>query len=222
MKRAAVIIVILALARSISAEITSADLKHCPDGHATLKDVPIHYGLWAGTERERKEMERHVAKLDYVQGGDELPSANPPRYRPICTTCRFAFDSVTKTWNRSSSDPRSFKRPFTWALQEFPTLQNRKGLDYAQWVRESRLVKESLNYTAPKESSRELKRSIAAWVHRYAPKAKYSRNGSSLGCPEWQGPGLFIELSDERDHVWVWVVHDVNWSSPNHTMQTCG
>src|SRR5262249_25142055 len=39
-------------AAAIAVEIKSADLKTCPDGHATLIDVPISYGLPGGDMEE--------------------------------------------------------------------------------------------------------------------------------------------------------------------------
>lgn len=91
---------LLTFALVASAEMTSADLKRCPGGHTTLEDVPISYGL---STMEHKELERRINNLEFVLGGCEI-QPDSPRVRPTCRTCRFGYDSRSKTWSKSSHD----------------------------------------------------------------------------------------------------------------------
>src|SRR4051812_6387330 len=59
----------------------AADLKQCPFGHSTLKDVPILYGLVLPTpELEKKEQNLEVCGGGYSVGEEKR--------RFICATCR--------------------------------------------------------------------------------------------------------------------------------------
>jgi hypothetical protein len=172
-----------------SAEIKSADLKQCPNGHTTLKDVPIFYGLPA--PEDWTKMQRQIDNLEFVLGGCVVED-DSPTVRPTCTTCRFGYDSRSETWSRRSPDISSFKRPFTEQFRAFPLPPNPGNLTYEQWVRDGRVVGESVRYTMKKDS--QLKRQIEAWLSNHAIKAKYTETKEPGVVREWHSPIRFHSI----------------------------
>ena len=90
MKCVVFVVAAVTVSSLILAEILSADLKHCPDVHVTLKDVPISYGLWSGTDKERKELERHTSRTwTSLWVGTSCPlrirRVTNPRARPVAS-----------------------------------------------------------------------------------------------------------------------------------------
>src|SRR5438034_4420628 len=129
-------------------ELRSADLKQCPDGHTTLKDVPISYGVpGASTRAEWKKLQRQIDNLEFVLGGCEV-GEYPPMVRPMCTTCRFGYNSRTGTWSRASHDIHSFKRPFSELLTSFPVLAHPRKVEYKHGVKSDTVAVEEVVYTA--------------------------------------------------------------------------
>ena len=105
------------------------------------------------------------------------------------------------------------RRRFTSAFQAFPIPPDRGDLIYEQWVRDYRLVKESVSYTT-KRNLPNLKRAMQRLVHTYHPKATYKAKGS-WGTPEWRFGDSFLEYSPERGNAFVWLVQDVKSPSLN-------
>src|SRR5437016_3670417 len=134
-----------------AAELRSADLKQCPDGHTTLKDVPISYGVpGASTRAERKKLQRQIDNLEFLLGGCEVDQ-DSPMVRPTCTTCRFGYNSRTGTWSRASHDIHSFRRPFSELLNSFPMPAHPRKVEYKQGVKSDKVVFEEIVYTASKD-----------------------------------------------------------------------
>src|SRR5258705_2140025 len=169
------IIMALTLTRLVSAaELKSADLKQCPDGHTTLKDVPISYGLPAtSTRAEWKKCERQLDNLEFVLGGCVLDD-DSPRVRQTCTMCRFGYNSRTGTWSRTSRDIHSFKRPFSELLTSFPVPAHRRKVEYKQGVKSDKIVFEEIVYAASKDHP-ELKTRIDRWFAQHGITATYSQ-----------------------------------------------
>jgi hypothetical protein len=203
------IIVMFALARIAAAETKSADLKRCPDGHTTLKDVPISYGLpGASTRAEWKKIDRQIENLEFVLGGCVVDD-DSPTVRPTCTTCRFGYNSRTGTWSRESRDIHSFKRPFTQLLTTFPVLARPRKVDYTQGIQSDRVVLEEIVYTASKDHP-ELKARIDQWfaLHNIAPTYSEPNEGDRK-VREWKAPDISIRFSYEPGELFVWLTHDM-------------
>jgi hypothetical protein len=194
-----------------AADITSADLKQCPDGHTTLKDVPIRYGLpAASTKAEWKEIDRQIENLEFILGGCEI-SEDSPKVRPTCRTCRFAYDSQSNTWSRRSSDVHTFRRPFTELLMSFPLPANPRKLEYEQGVQSDRVVLEAVVFTASKDQP-ELKSRIDEWFAAHKIRASYSEPYYWPGIlREWKASGISIRFSwDGTDELFVWLTHYID------------
>ena len=185
-----------------SAEVTSAELKRCPDGHATVKDVPISYGLSA---LSHEEIMRHVENFDFVLGGCEV-MADSPRVQPTCTTCRLGYDSASRIWSRSSPEMRSFKRSFSSRLVSFPRLPQPRSIDYVQRLRDGRVISEEVWYTAGQDHP-ELKSYINQWLRRQGINAEYTEPKEGRTVREWKGPGISIRFSYEPGELFVWLTH---------------
>jgi hypothetical protein len=214
MKLITFIAAVLTIALVASAEVTSADLKRCPDEHTTLKDVPISYGL---STMERKELERRVNNLEFVLGGCEV-EPDSPRVRPTCTTCRFGYDGRSKTWSRSSQDIRTFKRPFSSLLTSFPVLRRPRKVEYEQRVRSGRVVSEEIVYTASQDHP-ELKARIDQWFSAHHIIAAYTQPKEGTTVRQWEAPGVSIRFSYEPGELFVWLTHDLRAQRPNQSLQ---
>lgn len=197
-----------------SGEVKSVDLKRCPDGHTSLKNVPIAYGL---STMDRKELERRINNLEFVMGGCEVES-DSPRVRPTCTTCRFGYDSRSRTWSRSSQDIRSFKRPFSSLLTSFPVLQHPRKVEYEQRVRSDRVVAEEIVYTASQDHP-ELKARIDQWFSAHHIIVTYTQPKEGRIVRQWEAPGISIRFSYEPGELFVWFTHDLRAPSPNQSLQ---
>lgn len=213
--RSALAPLLLLLPIIASAEVKSADLKRCPNGHATLKDVPIHYGL---SVMDPKEIERHVKNLDFILGGCEIEPGSPT-VLPTCTTCRFRYHSDSATWSRRSSDMRSFRQPFTPLLVSYPVLARPRSIEYEQWLRRDRLVSEEIVYTASKDHP-ELTQRVNDWFADHRIKPTYTETGRSPHIVrEWTAPSISIRFSYEPRELFMWLTHRVEPQRPNQAMQ---
>src|SRR5262245_24304398 len=98
---------------------TSATLKQCPDGHTTLKDVPIVYGTPPFAGPAAKRWQESIQKFEMWSGGC-VSEPDSPKVRPTCTTCGFGYDSEFDHWSRESADIKTFKRGFSPLVASFP------------------------------------------------------------------------------------------------------
>ena len=208
MKCIAILAALLTTAVAVSAEVTSADLRRCPDGHSTLKDVPISYGLPDDSPEARKEMKRQIENLEVVLGGCEVDDTSP-RVMPTCTTCRFTFNSASDTWSRSSHDIHSFKRPFSPLLRSFPVLARTKTLDYVQRLQSDIIVSEEVAYTATQDHP-EFAAEIDKWFAAHGIVATYTPSTNTENIVrEWHAPGITIRFSYDSAEAFVWLTRDL-------------
>lgn len=93
----------------------ASQLKVCPSGHATLKNVPIAYGLLTSDAKTQAA----IARLDFWPGGCVF-SPNSPTNRVVCTTCGLGYDNEPGSWSGSGPSLGHFKRPFSALMTSFP------------------------------------------------------------------------------------------------------
>ena len=79
---------------------TSAMLKSCPDGHTSLRDIPILYGSFpiqtkdpADWSDEDKALAARRDAKEVILGG-ELDSAEDPRFQTTCLTCGYRYEML--------------------------------------------------------------------------------------------------------------------------------
>jgi hypothetical protein len=110
---------------------TSKMLGQCPDGHQTLKDIPIHYGLHGILVKDQKdwnEKDRALAKLlddKKVVLGTDVLSGGEPRFQPTCLTCGYyytirAVPDFYGSWRKTGKKFLDFKTEFSPLTRSVP------------------------------------------------------------------------------------------------------
>ena len=130
---------------------TSAELKMCPYGHKTLKDVPIFYGTPDFTDKASvSNMNEEIDTYQAWHGGCVF-SYDSPTTRVTCVTCGFGYDSDLELWSRKSSDKASFRHPFSSMLESFPLPPTNMvvgAVEYRQSLNTNTVCMESVSYTS--------------------------------------------------------------------------
>ena len=193
----------------------AATLKLCPDGHATLKDVPILYGLPPFARLAAKRFEERIKRYEIWPGGcQQMPDS--PAVRPTCITCGFGFDSRFLHWSRESPDITTFKRPFSPLIVSFPKPrpEHQKGaFGYNQSVSTNQVVSQNVSYSSS-EPWDSLIGSINAWFKTNRSTPKYTEqtltsdlDGSEKLISDWQAGGVSVMLhySKKSGDSWVMV-----------------
>jgi hypothetical protein len=192
-------------------EVTSAQLGQCPDGHRTLKDVPIAYGtLPLGDHAAMKKWDRRVRHYEVVAGGCVFIEGESPTIQPTCTTCGFGFDAQSGAWWRRDAALSSFRRTFSTALHTFPIPRAVESPIYEQAVRGGIVVLESVSYAFPGEDPA-MRQRIFDWLATNQIEALYSETTQPLGdghrCTrEWKTRGVDVYYSYEtlNNESFVW------------------
>lgn len=205
-------------------EPTAKSLKKCPNGHTTLKDVPIVYGnlAWEGPAAKKWQ------NLEFVAGGC-VSSFDSPKHEVICTTCRFAHSILSTTtpedgsWTRSSYHVDSFPKPISNLVKSFPVPPKRRlqePVSFTQSLSDRmELQYEGVGYrtTAPADK---LKNDINKWLKANSIKCSFTSrtdtnhlDGSKIDSLEWETekpsvskkPSGFIMLhfAHSRKSSWV-------------------
>ncbi len=107
-----------------SLQETSAMLKTCPDGHTTLKDIPILYGTFplltkdpADWNDEDKALAKRRDANEIILGG-ELDQAEDPRFQTGCLTCGYQYrimeaPDLGANWFKNGRKVSDFTTPFS-------------------------------------------------------------------------------------------------------------
>lgn len=173
---------------TLAAEPTASSLKQCPSGHPTLKDVPI----------------------DPVPGGN-VKSPYSPKTRVACTTCGFTYqphDPQWSAWTRTSSDLKSFPRPFSRQVTAFPIPpagELKNPVRYTQCLTdrlESRSGTVTYQTTRPLERVRE---EIQTWLEKRPIACRFHARTES---PVAGRPALEVLEWDNLGYVSIEVRHD--------------
>lgn len=195
-------------------EPTAKSLKKCPNGHTTLKDVPIVYGLppWEGPAAER--WRKAVENLEFVSGGC-VSSSDSPKHKVICTTCRFAH-SIFLTpspadgyWTRKSPDLKSFPKPFSELVTSFPVPSNfqlKDPVSYTQNLSDRlELRYEGVGYRTT-QSADDIKTRVDEWLKERNIKYSFSSNThtSTLNSAVRD----IIRWKTEKASVWIDMHHE--------------
>ena len=187
----------------------------CPDGHTTLKEVPIVYGLLiAETPEARKALTEDIENYKTWPGGCVITD-DSPKVRVTCTTCGFGFDAQFGHWSRSSSDPASFTRPFSAQTSGFPRPSKdhlEDALDYSQSVYQNEVMSESLCYTST-QTRDVLIAAISQWFKGIGQDPQSCKEsevtdlaGSEKKISEWTAPGLHVMLHYYKKEQECWVM----------------
>lgn len=99
---------------------TPPQTPRCPFGHATLKRVPIVYGLL----NMNAELQRKFDALELWPGGCVR---GEEREKTVCTWCRYSHEPLFNYWSHHACDPKLLKiRPDAfiadWSVEKHETV----------------------------------------------------------------------------------------------------
>lgn len=171
---------------------TAIDLVQCLNGHKTLKDVQIFYGLGAGNS---PEVAAKVERGEAILGGC-IPGRD---HWVICRTCGLRFDDDFDSWrdDRSCSidDLRLLRSP---VLQGLPIADADEAprIEYFRWYGREALQGERVSFWTKGEEEG-IVSTLARWVPRtvqiVAPKRQ--SGDRTLKSWKWVTKGKSFELN---------------------------
>lgn len=148
---------------------TSAELKTCPYGHFTLKDVPIFYGTPDFRNKVAISNMEHAIETYQAWHGGCVVFPDSPTVRVTCVTCGFGYDSEVESWSRSSPDKASFRHPFSSLLNGFPLPPTNMivgAVEYTQHIETNSVKMEFVSYTSCEDQQIVLSRTTN-WLARF-------------------------------------------------------
>jgi len=109
---------------------SAASVRVCPNGHRSLKGIPVVSDRLRGSPEYRRKVE---ALEVWPRGGSGKTTKVV-----VCATCRFVFDTLEEHWTRSSADPSSFKRPLNPLTRNIPVpaLERKVQPTYTQRIKD--------------------------------------------------------------------------------------
>lgn len=201
---ALLILTCVLIATSWAGEPTAKSLKKCPNGHKTLKDVPIAYGLPPLEGPDAKEWAKAETNLDFVSGGCVI-TPDSPKHTVVCTTCRFTHNIFSTdspkdgSWTLSSPDKAAFIKPLSPLVASFPVPASGKlkgQLGYIQSLNDRFKVSyDAVSYETA-ESLEQTKNTITLWLKANEGSLKYpTRTSSTPENLSINGEGLHITVN---------------------------
>ncbi|MES2923001.1 MAG: hypothetical protein V4819_15710 [Verrucomicrobiota bacterium] len=154
---------------------TSATLKSCPDGHTTLRDIPILYGSFpiqtkdpADWNDEDKALAARRDAKEVILGG-ELDSAEDPRFQTCCLSCGYRYEMLAvpdlgANWIKNGQRFADFTIVFSEAARSLPFAEM-AGTDFSVAVSKERVVaSETIEITVPANKKDEFVAKIEKWI----------------------------------------------------------
>lgn len=163
--------------------LVASQVKVCPDGHTTLRNVPIVYGLLIPDAKVKAAL----ARQDFWPGGCVI-TPDSPTNRVVCTTCGFGYDSRFRDWHGFAEfqSPSQFKRPFSTLMASFPVPSTNQLVEsprFHQSFTTNGVTSESVLYSTS-EPFEEVAQRIDSWFK--AQKLKPMRHsGTNHGAQAW-------------------------------------
>jgi len=201
--------------KPIAPEPTAESLHKCPNGHTTLKVVPISYGLPPFEGEAAKEWKKRVENLEFVPGGCCV-SSDSPKSEVICTTCRFAH-SISSTgrtedgyWTRISPNSDSFPQPISEVARSFPVPaedQLKGSVSFTQSLSDTLKNRyESVSYVTT-ENAPDVKNEIDKWLNvrgitcNFSSKTHTSTlDGAVRDILRWETDQLYVSIWVQHEH----------------------
>lgn len=195
--------------------ITASQVKVCPEGHTTLKDVPIVYGLLTSDTKTKAAL----ARQDFWPGGCVV-TPDSPTNRVVCTTCGFGYNSRSGDWHGFAEfeSPTQSKRPFSTLTASFPVPSTNQLVEsprFQQSFTTSGVTSESVWYSTS-EPFEEVAQKVDSWFkeQKLKPMRHSSTNqGDQVGPPRqavrWKEMNVdgYLSLSQDGQVSTVSVTH---------------
>lgn len=195
--------------------ITASQVKVCPDGHTTLKNVRIVYGLLSSDAKTKAAL----ARQDFWPGGCVV-TPDSPTNRVVCTTCGFGYDSRFGDWHGFAEfqSPNQSMRPFSTLMASFPlpsTNQSAELPRFHQSFTTNGVTYEGVSYSTS-EPFEEVAQKVDSWFK--AQKLKPMRHSTTnqdaqVGPPrqtvKWKEMNVnaYLNLSQDGQVSTVSVTH---------------
>jgi hypothetical protein len=188
---------------------TSAMLGSCPDGHSTLRDVPILHGTFpvqtkdpAEWSDEDKALAARRDAKEVILGG-EFDSAEDPRFQSMCLTCDYryitmAVPDVGANWFKRGRKFADFTTSFSQVARSLPFAGMTGAEILVEVNHEKKVVSETVEITVPSSRKAELVGKIEAWCD----ENHFDRSLIHLETPLYPRG---YEQHVEKDDVWFYI-----------------
>lgn len=189
-------------------------------GHATLKNVPIAYGLPPFKGPEAEKWEKAVENLELVTGGCVV-GPDSPKKQVVCTTCRFAHSifSVKEpdrgVWTGTSSNFTSLPKPLSDRVKSFPVpakAMQRKPVTFNQSLNDKlEPLYDGLDYVSIAPIG-QIKGDVNKWIEDQQLRCEFSSqthesslNGAKREILIWESDQLLVLIRYEHSDGTSWV-----------------
>jgi len=167
---------------------SGSPVRECPYGHATLRKIPILYGM----PMHSAKLERSIENCELILGGCVI-EPHLPKNALVCTTCKFVFHPPSKKrdegyWSRRSTDITSYKEGFPSILTSFPLPSEAHRIGspaYTQFVRSGKTTSSSVEF-ASKEPLLVVKKEIIQFLGDNHLTGGYAEDINSTKEKRWR------------------------------------
>ncbi len=161
----------------------------CPNGHTSLKNIPIQYGLLLLDTDSAKE------NLIFWPGGCVI-RGDDPKWKTVCAECRYAYDERWQEWEREARTHEGFKPDLCGLIVNFPVIEPSAQiwkLEYGHEIRGANARREHIAYGSA-STSRALEQEIRRYLVGYG--IELSENDSR---PEWETARILVGKWNHRE-----------------------
>jgi hypothetical protein len=177
---------------------TAATLKTCPEGHTTLKDIPILYGTFPLLTKEPadwNEADKALAKrrdaMEILIGG-EVDDARDPRFQTQCLTCGFRYELMLVpdlgNWIKEGNKFDEFAIPFSRLARSLPFGAVPEADLATEVNKEGKVVTETVAVTIGANEKPEMVEKIEKWIDEHDFKKDLLHNEVPRGTRRYKQP----------------------------------
>ncbi len=170
---------------------TAAMLKTCPEGHTTLKDIPILYGAFplltkkpADWNEDDKALAKRRDAKEILIGG-EVDEARDPRFQTQCLTCGFRYEimlvpDLGANWIKDGHKFDDFTIPFSQLARSLPFGAEPEADLTTEVTKEGKVVTETVAVTIGANEKADMVAKIGKWIDEHGFKNDLLHNETPL------------------------------------------
>lgn len=170
---------------------TAAMLKTCPEGHTTLKDIPILYGAFpllakkpADWNEDGKALAKRRDAKEILIGG-EVDDARDPRFQTQCLTCGFRYElmlvpDLAGNWIKYGHKFDDFTIPFSQLARSLPFGAGPEADLATEVNKEGKVVTETVAVTIDANEKPAMVAKIGIWIDEHGFKNDLLHNETPL------------------------------------------
>lgn len=160
---------------------TAATLKACPEGHTTLKDIPVLYGTFplltkkpADWNEDDKALAKRRDAMEILIGG-EVDDACDPRFQTRCLTCGFRYElmlvpDLGGNWIKDGHKFDDFAIPFSLLARSLPFGTGPEADLATEVNKKGEVVTETVAVTIDANEKPEMVAKIGKWIDEHGFK----------------------------------------------------